>query len=281
MRLLLSVFLTVSFFSLSAIGEETDSSSAWPFFAFENGMRDMAPEERIALLKELGYDGVGSASPGNLVERLKLYDEAGLKVFSLYLGLEVFPDRFEIKPGVTEAMAQLKGRGETTVIELYVRGEGENTAVRDQAILGVKEVARLADESGLRVVLYPHTGFHIDTVGKAFELATAVDRPNVGVMFNLCHFLRVEPESDLREVLTRAKPLLWRVSTSGADVGGDNWGALIQPLDSGTYSQSDFFALLSETGFDGAVGLQCFGIKEESRIHLGRSITAWKNLTSP
>ena len=57
-----------------------------PVFAFQNGVHFKTVKERIKVLKELGYDGIGSAklSPSDLPlpQRLKLYDEAGLKLFS-------------------------------------------------------------------------------------------------------------------------------------------------------------------------------------------------------
>lgn len=271
------LFLAIVFPTL--IWSEDSKANSWPIFAFQNGMRTYSPAERIDLLGKLGFDGIGSASPAGLTERLPMYDEAGLKIFSLYLGLEAFPDRYQLNPSIPDAIEELKGRGSDAVIELFVRGPKGGAAVREQAIAGVREVARLAEQSGLRVVLYPHAGFHVDTVGGAYELALAVDRPNVGVMFNLCHFLKVEPGSNLRDVLTRVKPLLWRVSTSGAKLGGVNWGELIMPLDAGTFSQADFLSLLKELEYDGPVGLQCYGIREPSAEHLGRSISAWKILT--
>ncbi|MEM9018335.1 MAG: TIM barrel protein [Verrucomicrobiota bacterium] len=276
----LALLVAALLLAIPARGDEPAPPGSWPMFAFENGMRDMSPLERIALLSELGYDGIGSASPANLAERLALYEAAGLEIFSLYLGMEAFSDRYEIKPGVVEAIAQLSGHGETTVIELFVAGERDNDTVREQAVAGVREVARLAKSSGLRVVLYPHTGFHIDTVGGAYELAQVVDRQNVGVMFNLCHFLKVEPESDLADTLQSVAPLLWRVSTSGGDKGGTDWKALIQPLDQGSFSQAELVKLLDEIHFDGAIGLQCFGIEEAPDVHLAGSMATWRILRS-
>ena len=54
----------------------------------------------------------------------------------------------------------------------------------------------------------------------AVRIARKAKRDNVGVMFNLCHFLRVEPKTDLAATLKNAAPFLWRVSTSGAEIGG-------------------------------------------------------------
>ena len=48
-------------------------------------------------------------------------------------------------------------------------------------------------------------------------MAEKVDRPNVGVMFNLCHWLRVDKQRDYKSLLKRAMPRLWAVSINGAE----------------------------------------------------------------
>ncbi|MEM1297059.1 MAG: TIM barrel protein [Verrucomicrobiota bacterium] len=246
-----------------------------PFFAFQNGVRFSSAEERIEALKTLGYDGIGSARPQDLENRLKLYDAAGLKIFSLYLGGLLNPNGTEVSPEIKEAIRILNGR--PTVIELFVRGGSSNTD--EEAIAYVREVADLANESGLKVVLYPHSGFYVDTLSDAVRIARLSERENVGAMFNLCHFLKVEPEADLAQELKNAKPYLWRVSTSGADVGGTNWGQLIQTLDQGSFDQTTLFAILDEIGYRGPVGLQCYAIKGDPFQNLERSIQAWRRLS--
>lgn len=79
---------------------------------------------------------------------------------------------------------------------------------------------------------------------------------------------------DLRKTLEEAKPLLWSVSTCGADVGGTTWESLIKPLDAGSYDQVTLIKLLRELGYTGDVGLQCYALKEPSKEHLPRSLGA-------
>ena len=100
-------------------------------------------------------------------------------------------------------------------------------------------------------------------------------------MFNLCHFLHVEPKTDLKGALENAKPLLWRASISGAEQGGRSWGQLIQTLDRGSFDQSSVLELLRGVGFDGVIGLQCYAIRGDSRENLKRSMAAWRKLQTP
>ena len=64
------------------------------------------------------------------------------------------------------------------------------------------------------------------------------NRQNLGVCFNLCHFLILEDGKDLERRLTAAAPHLLSVNINGAD-GGDTtkmgWKRLIQTLDRGSF----------------------------------------------
>ena len=95
-------------------------------------------------------------------------------------------------------------------------------------------------------------------------------------MFNLCHFLKVEPNADLQKTLESAGDLLWRVSTCGADTDGKSWSQLIQTLDRGSFDQVTFLKLLREIGFSGDIGLQCYAIRGDTKQNLNRSIAAWR-----
>jgi|GEM_PF-283083 gluconolactonase len=238
-------------------------------FAFQNGVHFRSTEERIKVLKELGYDGIGSANLGDLTKRVKQYEAAGMKLYSIYTGISATAD-FKVPAKLQNAIVELKDSG--TVVELFVNCNGND----EQAAGAIRQVAALAEKSGLQIVLYPHTGCYVDTLSDAVRVAKAVDRKNVGVMFNLCHFLMVEPKSDLSVELDKAKPFLRRVSISGAESGKSNWGQLIQPLDRGSFDQAMLVRLLRDKGYEGEIGLQCYGIRDDSRQHLERSAKAWQ-----
>ncbi len=266
-------------FLTSAIVAAADKP--WPVFAFQNGVHFGKVEQRIAMLKELGYDGIGSANLGAdlpLPARLKAYDEAGLKLYSFYVGGRLNgkgANGHTYNPAILAALPHLKGRD--TFLELYVQGN-KRTNTDEQAVAFVQEIADKAKAHGVKIVLYPHTGFYIDRLSDAVRIARKAERDNVGVMFNLCHFLRVEPKTDLAAALKDAAPFLWRVSTSGAEIDGNNWAQLIQTLDRGNYDQTALLALLKANGFKGVIGFQCYGIRGDAKTNLQRTITAWNKL---
>jgi len=235
-----------------------------PFFAFDNGVGR----------------GVLSIEVRDIPEALAALDEFGLRMFSTYVGVQLGPDQPAYDPLLPEAIEQLEAHG--TVLWLYLQGgEASSTTLDDRAVDVVREIAEMADASGLRVALYPHTGFYVATVADAVRVTESVGRENVGVSFNLCHFLKQNDEADLRECLEAAAPHLSLVSINGADSGETRemgWDRLIQTLDAGTYDVGPLLEILDELEYDGPIGLQCYAIEGDIRENLGRSMEAWHAL---
>ena len=247
--------------------------SPFPFFAFDNGTGrgELSPDAQAQMLAELGYAGIGYTGAEDLPAMLKALDKRGLKMFSTYVGAVVGPGGPSCDPNLKEAVQALKGR--ETILWLFIRGGGVDA--EDQAVRVTRETADLAADGGLRVALYPHFGFYVDRVETAVRIATKAERPNVGVSFNLCHFLRAGDERNLELRLKEAMPRLWLVSINGADHEG-GWDRLIQTLDRGDYDVCDFLRRLRSLGYSGPVGLQCYQVPGDRRANLQRSIEAWR-----
>jgi sugar phosphate isomerase/epimerase len=105
-----------------------------------------------------------------------------------------------------------------------------------------------------------------------------VDRPNVGANFNLCHWLKVDGDKDYRPLLRENGAKIFAVTICGAEVGAATWtNGLIQPLDRGDFDNRQLLAVLREAGYDGPVGLMCYGIPGDPRDYLSRSMRIWKS----
>lgn len=253
-----------------------------PFFALCMDTHDAKKRtlaQQAEMLKELGYAGAGHLWLKNVPERLKTLDAAGLKLFHIYVRLNVSPkNKRPYDPKLEEVIKLLKGR--ETAIVLLVGGLRPSEVAGDpRAVKLVGEIADLAAESSLKVILYPHTGDWLQNVGDAVRVAGKVDRPNVGVMFNLCHWLKAEGGKNLRATLKSAMPYLQAISIHGADTAAEikaGKGKWIQPLDSGSFDIYELLKTLRDLGYRGPVGLQCYGLRGDARDHLARSITAWR-----
>lgn len=252
-----------------------------PFYALSNGAKDenhQTPESQAALLKELGYDGMGYTPADGVGEMVQALDASGLKLFAVYLGANIDPDQPKYDPKWKAVLQSLKGRD--TVVWVYIQSKKLKPSTPEgdpRAVEIVREIADLAEQSGLQVALYPHVWFWVERIEDAVRVARKVNRKNVGVTFNLCHWLKVDDPQTLQARLALAKPYLFSVTINGADTKG-GWDHLIQTLDRGAFDIYTFLKRLNEMGYTGPIGLQCYGIKGDVRENLGRSMAAWRKL---
>jgi sugar phosphate isomerase/epimerase len=253
------------------------------FFAMDTGTQDAAhqtPEQQAGLVRELGFAGLGPTyrNPENLREVLAALDKHKLRMFAIYVPLDI-DSPAPVSPAIRDAIQQLRGRD--AVIWLFVKSKAQppsDPAGDAKAVPILREVADLAAEAGVRISLYPHFTDWLERFDHCVRIARQVDRKNLGVTFNLCHWLKVEGQ-DLDARLRDALPYLTMVTINGADVGGKDWRTLIKPLDSGTYDVSQVLAELAELKWHGPVGLQHYGIGGDAKTNLQRSMKAWKEMS--
>jgi sugar phosphate isomerase/epimerase len=249
-----------------------------PFFAFDNGAgRDehVPLEDQAELVKRTGYAGLGFTGTQHIPEMLQALESRGLKMFSIYVAARIDGEKPSYDPGLPQAIRQLQGHG--TVIFLTVNGSAPDGDARATAI--VREVADMAAASGLRVALYPHIGMFVGRIEDALRVVKNVDRPNLGVTFNLAHFLAAKDEPNLDVRLRQALPHLFMVSINGAEHEG-GWDRLIQPLDRGEFDVFTLLKKLVALGYQGPIGLQCYHVAGDREENLTRSMAAWRKFTA-
>ena len=254
----------------------------FPFCIDWHDAKKRSFEEQAQMLKELGYPGVGHIWLDKVAERLKTLDDAGLKLFQITMVVEVATNKPAYDPRFKEVLALVKGR--QVQFDLLVNGMKPSDASGDpHAVAILREMSDLARDSGAQLLLYPHQGSWVERIEDSIRVADKVDRPNVGVMFNLCHWLRVDQQRDYKPLLKKAMPRLWAVSINGADEFTDQpgWDRYIQPLDKGNFDVAGFLRTLRDLGYRGPIGLQCYGIGGDAHEHLARSMDAWRKLTKP
>lgn len=263
-----------------AVPAERSSARTNAFFAFcidTHDSRKRNLEQQAQVLKELGYDGVGHLWLDNIPERLKTLDAAGLKLFQITMTVDITPGKQAYDPRFKEVLPLLKGRG--VQFALLINGLKPSDPAGDpRAVEIIREMAALANDSGAQILLYPHSFMWMERIEDAVRVAEKADRPNVGVMFNLCHWLRVSTDRNYKPLLARAMPRLWAVSVSGADEFDNKpgWARYIQPLGRGSFDMAAFLQALRQLGYTGPVGLQCYGIPGDVRDTLAESMKAWR-----
>ena len=247
-----------------------------PLGVFDNGLGRgiLSIDDQAELARKTGYAGVLFAGTAHIPEMRKALDSRGLKFYAIYTGMNVADKDPGYDPGLPEAIRQLRGSG--ALIAFNVNGhhaDGDAVAVRV-----IRQVADMAAESGLRVALYPHYGMHMARIEDALRLREMAGKSNVGMVFNLCHWLRSGDEANLTARLQQAGPYLDLVLINGADHEGD-WDRLIQPLDRGEFDVVGFLKVLKGAGYRGPIGLQCYAIPGDREENLTRSMAAWRKMS--
>ena len=221
-----------------AAGEAPASSgaprqAAWApkLYAFDMEASDAQQRslaEEAQMLRELGFDGVAYLlwfdKPNSrlrqlgedLDNNLRILDQIGLPLLGVGLTANVDPNApHPYDPRLVEAMGKLKGRSLTVEVLLGGLPPGDERGTKP-AITILRQLGDLATESRLRISVYHHTNSWAESFVHALRIAKQVDHPNVGVNFNLAHWLMVDGDKDLRAHLLGDVEKIFVVTINGA-----------------------------------------------------------------
>ena len=220
-----------------------------PFFAYSVGVSGQ-------VLRDLGYTPVRT----------------------LYMGIKL-DQKPSYGPDVKNRIRRLSGTN--AVVWLTVLGNRANVKESDaKAAAALRELADVAAESKLKVSIYPHAGFYVATAREALRVVKQVDRKNLGVTLNLCHELMAGNGDEMPQIIEEVASRLSVVTINGADHKKKGqkmgWDRLIQPLGQGDFDVYGHLKRLKAVGYDGPIGLQCYGLKGDPVEHLKQSMKAWK-----
>lgn len=258
-----------------------------PFYAmdtaFYHGSRRYPVRARAEMLKELGYAGTiatlwDDQAWSDLPELVRQLDAHGLGLLSIWVGFDVATGQIDAR--LPEAIKLLAGR--PTLLEVALGSSSEHdkpSAPRadGRAVELLNKLAAMAAPAGLRIALYPHANFLMERVEDAVRLAMRANRPELGVTFNLYHWLCVDgAELDAR--LQLALPRLWNVTINGSTRRGER-DCTIEPLGRGSFDTFHFLGALARTGYSGPIALQGYGVGGDVYANLKASISAYRDTT--
>jgi sugar phosphate isomerase/epimerase len=111
----LGVLAALAAFGATAAGagEKPKRALANPFFVFNNGVKDATydtPQKQVALLERLGYDGMEKNGLDDFAEVQGELDRQGLKLFTVYVNVNLDPGQPAYDPRLPEVIRSLKGR---------------------------------------------------------------------------------------------------------------------------------------------------------------------------
>jgi sugar phosphate isomerase/epimerase len=263
------------------------TSSANPFFVFDNGLRGenlKTIESQLDLVKEVGFEGLSwrTDDPARVKQVLDGAKQRGLKLFVIYANLDLKDGKAVYDPRIKEIITLCKGTDTMIWPNLTSKQfKPSDPAGDDIAVAGLRELADLCAANGVRIAIYPHVNMWVHRVEDALRVVKKVDRKNVGLTFNLCHALLDQAEARIPALIEEAAPYLFVVTINGADSGAakTEMPRMIQTLDKGSYDVGIVLKKLKAVGFTGPVGLQCYNIKGEPKTLLTGSMSAWRKLS--
>lgn len=257
------------------------------FYVFNNCVRTLpgAPDEledQIKLIKDLGFDGMGGHHSQDNLILLDALNKAGLQMPEVYWPVTLL-DSGEVSYDreLNEIIRKAANTELLVTLVLSTESAVDDMETSDQFFAtGLAEIADFAAQYDAKIAIYPHVGNYSETVDHTLHLAKLIDRDNAGMVFNLCHFLKVEGEKGWKAQLKKALPYLYMVSLNGADSGDTqsmDWDRLIQPLGEGTFDTFKVVEFLMDQGYSEKFGLQCYNIKQDCEVALKKSMATWKD----
>jgi len=271
-------------FPITLLADDADSPSKCEFFALCMDTHDSQQrtiEEQNTMLAGLGFDGVAHLWLDKLEERVTSAKASGLHVTQVYFQIDLSKTT-PFDQNLEKALPCLKG-GKTQLALLIYGGKPSDESLDDKAVGVIRDIVRVAEPNDVKVVLYPHVGAWNETVADCVRIAKRFPEKNVGVMFNLCHWVAVDKSENLKKTLELAMPYLACITINGTDTPEEiqsraDRAGWLQPLDAGSFDQKKLLTILDELDYRGPVGLQCYGIPGDAKVHLERSMKAWREL---
>jgi sugar phosphate isomerase/epimerase len=255
-----------------------------PFFAMDTGTTDdthKTAQSQTAMLKELGYAGIcyweRNPEQGTkcLTEMLGELNNSNLKIFGVYFTIKLDEPADNQIASIENSIKSLSGRKTSVWLAITSDTYKKSDAAGDeQAVAIINKIADIANKNGVSVALYPHENFWLEKIEDAVRLTEKSNRRNVGVIFNLYHWLKTDKPANMQAILTKASPCLLAVTINGSSEAGS-----IETLDKGTFDLYKFLKALRHTGFTGPIGLQGYGIGGDIRENLRRSMQTWREFS--
>lgn len=238
--------------------------------------------EKAKLLKTIGFDGLEGFGYKDFFELKNSIEKEGMKMPVNYVELNFEADGVlnDTDADEIKAMINASSKGAVIYFHLHSKSFKDDKEAGDTVVAGVlRKLSDYAIYFGIKLCVYPHTGFYCETVEHSVKLAKIVDRENYGAAMNLCHLLKVEGSDGIDRKVKEFAPFLFAVNICGADDGDTRqfgWDRLIQPLGQGSFDTYRFVKLLKDNGYLGPIGLQCYNLKGDAVKTLTQSLEIWK-----
>lgn len=241
-------------------------------------------DKQVALVKNAGYDGIEINSVDHFEGMKAALDKYQFHASYFYVRISL--EEPYIDKRLEDYMRQLKGS--KTIIAPFIISNSSfppGTHAADTLVIRLmRQIADWAKASGLQVAIYPHVKFYVERTDHALALIQSIDRKNLGLSFNLCHWLATTTLSERKSLqphLRELLPYMKMITICGAnDVvtrQSNIWDDYILPLGTGSF---DTYGLvkycIKDLKLKVPIGVQCYNIKGDKYQLVQNTIQVWK-----
>ncbi len=260
------------------------------FFALHNIIRGDSLyntfDKQVELVKNAGFDAIEINQTENFAEMKAAIDKHQFKGAYFYVKLKLEPPFYD--SSLEDCIKKLKGTN--VIISPFIVSESKRNkpSTHDADTLAthlLKQIGDMAKKSGLEVAIYPHYSFYVERTDHALALVKHVNRKNVGLTFNLCHWLATTNQQErmmLKPHLKELNPYLKMITISGAnDVTSQSkviWDDYILPLGQGSFDTYELVRyMIKDLKFKKTIGVQCYNLKGDKAALVKNTISVWES----
>ncbi len=259
---LLSVIVATSTSNAQSVFDK-GNVFAWCVVPFDSTER--TPQERIAMLKELGFTAYAydwrNEHIASAAEEWELAKSNGIRVSAVWMWIDNNADQIgKLSPANQQILASIKQTNLKTQIWIGVSNNFFDGLDETQKLKkGVELVGYLngiTSDLGCKIALYNH-GDWFGEPANQIRIIEASGLSDVGIVYNFHH--AHEQLDRYEQIINSSLPYLWSVNLNGMKSEGPK----ILPLGQGN-KEADMMLYLKKVGFSGSIGI--LGHVEEADV---------------
>ncbi len=231
-----------------------DEVAPWCIVGFDS--MDRTPQERIAMLNELGLKKYGfnrgKAEFGIMKEEFALAKENDIEITSVFVWLNAKRDSIgKLSDANQELLNNLKEVDQKPPVwvsfsDNYFEKIDDAASIKLAAEM-IKSIKSTTDKIGCQLALYNHNGWFGNPMNQ-IEIMKALDDSSITMVYNFHH--GQEYVDDFNEIAKKIRPYLSYVNLNGVKKDGPK----IMPIGQGDH-EYDMIKILKQEGYKGPWGI--------------------------
>lgn len=264
---------------------DTNARYQWPVYVYNfGGLTKLSIEDQ--------FNAVGSTGYGGLIvnfETLKkqpqviAYKEAAKSRANLDVPAAFFRFRVEQDGPVDSSWQDAVDVSAEQGLDLWlITGTKDKSVTVAQAEASIRQVVARAEQKGVKVYLYPHSGAIFESVEPLKQIADNIGSDNVGVVMVLTHEIRFGNGDRIEQVIDTVQDKMGYVVLSGSDSFPSSANqsefefSTLKPLYRGDYDVSRVMRQLRTINYQGKVAYINHRFREKPEVYLAKSMETYQ-----